>query len=165
MVLPVGSCSLLTSQYLTVSISVERYCGICYPLQSRVRGGRRLVIYLLPVILFREERIERDSQSPSTVGHPTGSRLLFLFSYVLVSLVFNIPKFMEISDDFTVNWDFSNNLLYNKIYKYVGLAIVFNSNLGLRQYMELLVTVVVPWVVLFYLNMRIYLAVRLKTIR
>ena len=31
--------------------------------------------------------------------------------------------------------------------------------------MELLVTVVVPWVVLFYLNMRIYLAVRLKTIR
>ena len=62
-VLPVGSCSLLTSQYLTVSISVERYCGICYPLQSRVRGGRRLVIYLLPVILFREERIETISIS------------------------------------------------------------------------------------------------------
>ena len=33
--------------------SIERYFGICYPIQSRVRGGRRLLIYLVPVILFR----------------------------------------------------------------------------------------------------------------
>ena len=51
-VLPLGSFALLTSMYLTVSISVERYYGICFPLRSRVRGRRRLVIYLLPVILF-----------------------------------------------------------------------------------------------------------------
>ena len=31
--------------------------------------------------------------------------------------------------------------------------------------MELFVTVLVPWLVLLYLNIRIYLAVRLKTIR
>ena len=34
-----------------------------------------------------------------------------------------------------------------------------------RQYMELFVTVLVPWLLLLYLNIRIYLAVRLKTIR
>ena len=51
-VIPVGRCALLTSSYLTVSISVERFCGICYPLQSRIRGDRRVVLYLLPVIVF-----------------------------------------------------------------------------------------------------------------
>ena len=56
MVLPVGSCALVTSMYLTISISVERYCGICYPLRSRVRGSRRLVIYLLPVVVFRKRQ-------------------------------------------------------------------------------------------------------------
>ena len=55
-VLPVGSCALVTSMYLTISISVERYCGICYPLRSRVRGSRRLVIYLLPVVVFRKRQ-------------------------------------------------------------------------------------------------------------
>ena len=33
--------------------SIERYCGICYPIQSRVQGGRRLVVYLVPVLVFR----------------------------------------------------------------------------------------------------------------
>lgn len=82
---PLGRCALLTSTYLTVSISVERYCGICYPLKSRLRGDRRILLYLLPVIIF--------------------------------CFVFNLPGFLEISEDFEVNWEFSNNLLYNTIYK------------------------------------------------
>jgi len=120
-VIPVGRCALLTSSYLTVSISVERFCGICYPLQSRVRGDRRLVLYLLPVIVF--------------------------------CIIFNLPLFLEIFDHleiFDLNLQFSNNLLYITIYK---------------QYMELIVTVLVPWLLLLYLNIRIYLAVRLTTIR
>ena len=32
--------------------SVERYIGICYPLQSRVFGHRRLIFYLMPVLAF-----------------------------------------------------------------------------------------------------------------
>ena len=103
---------------LQVHFSVERYCGICFPLQSRVRGGRRLVIYLLPVLLF--------------------------------SLAFNLPKFLEISPDLGIDWEFSHNVLYNKIYK---------------QYIELLVTVVLPWLILVYLNFRIYLAVTDKSLR
>ena len=50
-----------------------------------MKGGRRLVIYLLPVLLF--------------------------------SFLFNLPKFLEVRDDFSVDWDLSTNLLYNKIYK------------------------------------------------
>ena len=96
--------------------SVERYCGICYPLQSRIRGNRRLIIYLLPVILF--------------------------------SLTFNLPKFLEINPNMEVDFEFSNNMLYNKIYK---------------QYMELLITVIIPWIILVYLNVRIYLAVTDKS--
>ena len=84
-VIPLGRSALLTSSYLTVSISVERYCGICYPLQSRLRGDRRLVLYLLPVLIF--------------------------------CIVFNLPWFIEISEHFDLNWEFSNNLLYNTIYK------------------------------------------------
>ena len=34
-----------------------------------------------------------------------------------------------------------------------------------RQYLELFVTVLIPWLALLYLNIRIYLAVRLTTIR
>ena len=67
----IGSCSMMTSTYLTLSIrhlllklltemsffpallllcfSIERYFGICFPLQSRVRR-RRLLVYLIPVI-------------------------------------------------------------------------------------------------------------------
>ena len=98
--------------------SVERYCGICYPLHSRVRGGRRLVVYLAPVLVF--------------------------------SLAFNLPKFLEITADMGVDWELAHNVLYNKIYK---------------QYMELLVTVVLPWLILVYLNIRIYLAVTDKSLR
>ena len=83
--IPLGRCALLTSSYLTVSISVERYCGICYPLQSRLRGGRRLVLYLLPVLIF--------------------------------CIIFNLPYFLEISEYLNFNWEFSNDLLYNEIYK------------------------------------------------
>ena len=100
------------------SRSVERYCGICYPLHSRVRGGRRLVVYLVPVLVF--------------------------------SLAFNLPKFLEITADMGVDWELAHNVLYNKIYK---------------QYMELLVTVVLPWLILVYLNIRIYLAVTDKSLR
>ena len=32
--------------------SIERFCGICFPLHSRVKGSRRLILYLFPVILF-----------------------------------------------------------------------------------------------------------------
>ena len=35
-------------------ISVERYIGICYPIQSRTLGTRHLLYYLLPVLLFRK---------------------------------------------------------------------------------------------------------------
>jgi len=115
--IPMGGCALVTSMYLTVSISVERYFGICFPLHSRVRGGRRLVLYLLPVLLF--------------------------------SLAFNLPKFLEISPDLGIDWEFSHNVLYNKIYK---------------QYIELLVTVALPWLILVYLNFRIYLAVTDKSL-
>ena len=52
MVVALGRCALLTSSYLTVSISVERFCGICYPLKSRLRGDRRVVLYILPVLIF-----------------------------------------------------------------------------------------------------------------
>ena len=67
----IGSCSMMTSTYLTLSIrhlllklipemfffpallllcfSIERYFGICFPLQSRVRR-RRLLVYLIPVV-------------------------------------------------------------------------------------------------------------------
>ena len=41
----------------------------------------------------------------------------------------------------------------------------FYSHQPPRQYMELIVTVLVPWLLLLYLNIRIYLAVRLTTIR
>ena len=41
----------------------------------------------------------------------------FYLCYAFPSIIFNIPKFLEISQDFTVNWDISTNLLYNKIYK------------------------------------------------
>ena len=91
--------------------SVERYCGICYPLNSRIRGTRRLVLYLLPVFIF--------------------------------SIIFNMPKFIEINVEEGLD-DFSKNILYNKIYK---------------QYMELIITAAVPWLSLVYLNLRIYLAV------
>ena len=84
-VIPVGRCALLTSSYLTVSISVERYGAICHPLQSRLRGDRRLVLYLLPVLVF--------------------------------CIIFNLPCFLEITEYFDLNWDFSNNLLYIVIYK------------------------------------------------
>ena len=87
-VIPVGRCALLTSSYLTVSISVERFCGICYPLQSRIRGDRRVVLYLLPVLVF--------------------------------CIIFNLPLFLEISEYLEyldLDWEFSNNLLYNTIYK------------------------------------------------
>jgi len=116
--IPLGSCALVTSMYLTVSISVERYIGICYPLQSRVFGHRRLIFYLMPVLAF--------------------------------SLLFNLPKFLEINPNLGVDFEFSNNVMYNKIYK---------------QYIELLVTVVIPWTVLLYLNTRIYFAVTDKTFR
>jgi hypothetical protein len=32
--------------------SIERYFGICFPLQSRVRGRRRVAVYLVPTLLF-----------------------------------------------------------------------------------------------------------------
>eukprot|EP00092_Neocalanus_flemingeri_P038473 GFUD01041884.1.p1 GENE.GFUD01041884.1~~GFUD01041884.1.p1 ORF type:complete len:407 (-),score=61.26 GFUD01041884.1:820-2040(-) len=111
--LALGSCALVTSMYLTISISVERYFGICYPIQSRVQGRRRLCVYLVPVIFF--------------------------------SLLFNLPKFLEITPGGELNWKLSNNLLYNKIY---------------GQYAELTVTVVIPLLALLCFNCRIYLAVR-----
>ena len=83
-----------------------------------MRGGRRLVVYLVPVLVF--------------------------------SLAFNLPKFLEITADMGVDWELAHNVLYNKIYK---------------QYMELLVTVVLPWLILVYLNIRIYLAVTDKSLR
>ena len=98
--------------------SVERYCGICFPLHSRVQGGRSFILYLLPVVLF--------------------------------SIAFNLPKFLEISPELGIDWEFSHNVLYNKIYK---------------QYIELLVTVVLPWMILVYLNFRIYLTVTDKSLR
>ena len=50
--LPIAQIGLTGSIYLTVSISVERFCGICYPLKSRLRGDRRVVLYILPVLIF-----------------------------------------------------------------------------------------------------------------
>lgn len=88
-----------------------------YFYQSRVRGGRSFILYLLPVVLF--------------------------------SIAFNLPKFLEISPELGIDWEFSHNVLYNKIYK---------------QYIELLVTVVLPWIILVYLNFRIYLAVTDKSL-
>ena len=38
------------SQQLYSYFSIERYFGICFPLQSRVRR-RRLLVYLIPVIV------------------------------------------------------------------------------------------------------------------
>jgi ABC-type multidrug transport system permease subunit len=64
-----ASFAMVTSMYLTLAIrcglerkkkhsykfffSIERYFGICYPIQSRVRGRRRVFVYLLPVIVGR----------------------------------------------------------------------------------------------------------------
>ena len=59
-------------------------------------------------------------------------------------------QFLEINPNLGVDFEFSNNVMYNKIYK---------------QYIELLVTVVIPWTVLLYLNTRIYFAVTDKTFR
>ena len=55
---------------------------------------------------------------------------------------------MEISTDGILNAQLSHSLIYNKVYK---------------QYAELVVTVVVPWLTLAGLNTRIYLAVRAST--
>ena len=65
------------------NLSVERYFGICYPIQSRVAGRRRVWLYLIPVIFF--------------------------------SLLYNIPKFLEITPDGNLNSNFSHNLLYDKV--------------------------------------------------
>merc|ERR1712096_502388 len=46
-----GSFAMVTSMYLTLSISIERYFGICYPIQSRVRRRRRVLVYLVPVVV------------------------------------------------------------------------------------------------------------------
>jgi len=116
--LPMGSFSLMSSMYLTISISVERYFGLCYPIQSRVKGRRRIWLYLIPVIFF--------------------------------SLLYNIPKFLEITPDGNLNSDFSNNLIYNKVY---------------RQYGEVMVTVGIPLISLTILNYRIFSAVTNKEIR
>ena len=55
---------------------------------------------------------------------------------------------MEISTDGILNAQLSNSLIYNKVYK---------------QYAELVVTVVVPWITLAGLNIKIYLTVRAST--
>jgi len=48
----IGNWARVTSLLVTISISIERYFGICFPLQSRVRGRRRVAVYLLPTLLF-----------------------------------------------------------------------------------------------------------------
>jgi len=47
-----GNWARVTSMLVTISISIERYFGICFPLQSRVRGQRRVAVYLIPTLLF-----------------------------------------------------------------------------------------------------------------
>ena len=76
--------------------------------------------------------------------------MVYLAPVLVFSLAFNLPKFLEITADMGVDWELAHNVLYNKIYK---------------QYMELLVTVVLPWLILVYLNIRIYLAVTDKSLR
>ena len=78
------------------------------------------------------------------------SFILYLLPVVLFSIAFNLPKFLEISPELGIDREFSHNVLYNKIYK---------------QYIELLVTVVLPWMILVYLNFRIYLTVTDKSLR
>ncbi|TRY69570.1 hypothetical protein TCAL_07634 [Tigriopus californicus] len=49
---PMANISLYGSIYVTMAISIERYLGVCYPVQSRTRPRRHLIIYLIPVVLF-----------------------------------------------------------------------------------------------------------------
>ena len=37
---------------MKITFSLERYFGLCYPIQSRVKGRRRIWVYLIPVIFF-----------------------------------------------------------------------------------------------------------------
>jgi len=46
-----GSFAMATSMYLTLAISIERYFGICHPMQSRVGRRRRSFAYIVPVFL------------------------------------------------------------------------------------------------------------------
>ena len=132
---PVNPCRVDMSSSDEVC-SVERYCGICYPVQSRVRGRRRrLALYLAPVLLFRSAALPIYCYS--------------LVRPVLCSLLFNVPKFLEIAPGGGVG-DLAYNEDYDRLY---------------RQYTELAVTVLIPLTALLFLNCRIYCAVRFRQLR
>ncbi|XP_023334488.1 uncharacterized protein LOC111705990 isoform X3 [Eurytemora carolleeae] len=40
------------SIYFIVSISAERYFGVCYPIKSRVKGRKRFYLYFIPVLML-----------------------------------------------------------------------------------------------------------------
>jgi len=83
---------------------------------------------------------------------PMGSCALVTSMYltISISLVYNLPKFLEMTPEGRLNAELSNSPLYNKIY---------------RQYVELSVTVLIPLLALLCLNCRIYVAVTNKELR
>ena len=86
-------------------------------------------------------------------------------SFYFQSVVFNFPKFFELtinrSGKIVLNEKLSNSILYNQVVFVERNLIIHPKYFKVyKQYADLVVTVLIPWIALSCLNFRILLAVK-----